>query len=121
MPQGEGVLVGRLYSVMVPLGVIVPILPVGKAASANQRLPSGPTQMPRGTLPAARAYSVKVPAGVSLPILPAPASVNHRLPSGPEVMPHGPLLFVGTVNSTMPVLKRTRLSRGSTSSWVLRR
>ena len=52
--------VGTGYSVMVPLGVILPIL--FPPASVNHRLPSGPAVMPVGSLEAVgTGYSVTVP------------------------------------------------------------
>lgn len=62
-------LVGIEYSVNAPHVVTLPILFV--AFSVNQSLPSGPTVIPRGLLPAVGiGYSVNVPlAGAIRPIL----------------------------------------------------
>ena len=87
---------GRVYSVIVPLVVILPILlPL---YSVNQRLPSGPAVMPSGELePVGIVYSVNDPPVVTLPILLPLYSVNHSLPSGPCVMAYGLLDEVGMV------------------------
>src|SRR5579864_8829975 len=80
--------VWRLNSVMLPDGVIRPILPAFD--SENQRLPSWPTVIQEG-MPLATVYSVSWPATVRRPIrLPHGAncvSVNHKAPSGPETIP----------------------------------
>src|SRR5260370_2754424 len=106
-PDGTG------NSVMVPVGVMRPIL--RPSFSVNQTLPSGPLTIPHGLLAiVGMAHSVNMPAGVTRPILlPVPfCSVNHRLPSGPVVIPYGPPLVVGTaysVNIPPGVLLPTRL------------
>src|SRR5258708_26538705 len=110
-PDGTG------NSVMVPVGVMRPIL--RPSFSVNQTLPSGPLTIPHGLLAiVGMAHSVNMPAGVTRPILlPVPfCSVNHRLPSGPVVIPYGPPLVVGTaysVNIPPGVLLATRLPIGS--------
>ena len=77
-----------MYLVMVPRGVIRPILL--PRCSVNHRLPSGPAAMSRGKLSVAgRAYSVMMPPGVIRPILSPSDSVNQRLPSGPAAIPTG--------------------------------
>src|SRR5215471_4341661 len=96
-------------SVIVPLGVLRPILL--PSCSANQRLPSGPTVMPVGPLLAlGRANSVILPPLVMRPILllllhakleSRTHAVNQRAPSGPAVMPVGPLLALGRANSVI--------------------
>src|SRR6266567_149486 len=59
-------------------------------SSVNQRLPSGPVVIPRGSLLLVGiGYSVMVPLGVIFPILFVLYSVNQRLPSGPVVIPRG--------------------------------
>src|SRR6478609_8597661 len=68
--------------------------------SVNQRLPSGPTAISRGTLPLGKPYSVIAPAVVIFPILLVPSSANHRFPSGPFVMPPGCASF-GSVYSVI--------------------
>src|SRR6266404_1977625 len=85
---------------MTPPVVIWPILlPL---FSVNQRAPSGPTVMKRGTLPAVGTVnSVKTPPVVIRSIMLWFSSVNHRAPSGPAMMPKGLLLPVGSVNSVM--------------------
>jgi hypothetical protein len=76
--------------VIVPVGVMRPI--DGSSVSVNQMLPSAPTRIWRGKLPAGRLYSVKAPAVVTLPIaLVVPWSVNQRLPSGPAAILNGAL------------------------------
>src|SRR5882757_4337839 len=81
-PDGTG------NSVMVPVGVMRPILRV--SFSVNQTLPSGPLTIPHALLAfVGMAHSVNVPVGVIRPIL-LPVlfcSVNQRLPSGPAVIP----------------------------------
>ena len=75
----------RGYSVMVPEGVILPIL-LAKY-SVNQRLPSGPEVIPTESLfSVGRGYSVMIPEGVILPILLPVFSGNHKLPSDPVVI-----------------------------------
>src|SRR5579885_433410 len=110
--SGRPSALGTANSVMVPLGVMRPILlpPMqnpfeSRAHSVNQRLPSGPAVMPKDPLlGVGRANSVMVPLGVMRPIWWPGYSVNQRLPSGPAVMRQGPLLGVGTANScTAPV------------------
>src|SRR5260370_10307092 len=112
-PDGTG------NSVMVPVGVMRPIL--RPSFSVTQTLPSGlgPLAIPRGLLAiVGMAHSVNMPVGVTRPILlPVPfCSVNQRLPSGPVVIPYGPALVVGTVYSVnIPpgVVLATRLPIGS--------
>jgi hypothetical protein len=53
--------------------------------SVNQRLPSGPTEIPAGPIPFLDGDTVMIPAVVIRPILPLKSSVNHRFPSGPAV------------------------------------
>jgi len=71
----------------------------------NQRLPSLPVTIPRGTLvpKVPGANSVITPVGVTLPIARALSpSANQRLPSGPAVMPSGvPLAERPLVNSVI--------------------
>src|SRR5947207_11213648 len=116
MPQRVLFAVGTAYSVMVPEGVILPILlPVH---SVNQRFPSAPEVILTGTLFAVgRGYSVMVPEGVILPILLASISVNQRFPSAPEVIPAGTLFAVGMAYSVMVPegdRKSTRLNSSHT-------
>src|SRR5262249_34988072 len=62
----------------------------GRSVSVNQMLPSEPTRIWRGKLPAGSAYSVNTPAVVSLPIaFVVPWSVNQRLPSAPDAIRTG--------------------------------
>ena len=71
---------GRANSVIVPSGVIMPIL--SAADSVNQTSPSDPSVMPVGwPFGVGMAKSVRVPSGATRPILPANGSVNHRLPA----------------------------------------
>src|SRR5260221_2846211 len=90
--------VGRGNWVMVPLGLMGPILlPISsgvlvpnplKFVSVNQRLPSGPAAMSFGWLLAVgTGNSVMVPLGLMRPIWLPPCSVNQRLLSGPAVIP----------------------------------
>src|SRR5579863_5947839 len=110
-PDGTG------NSVMVPVGVMRPIL--RPSFSVNQTLPSGPFAIPHALLiGVGMAHSVNVPVGVTCPILlPVPfCSVNQRLPSGPVVMPYGPPFAVGTmysVNIPPGVVLAMRLPIGS--------
>src|SRR5713226_2334104 len=98
MPVGLLPLPGRAYSVMAPVGVILPIWLA--FSSVNQRLPSGPLTMVYSPLVAmGMGYSVIFPDGVMVPIWLLPLSVNQRLPSGPLVMPEGKLLAVGRAYS----------------------
>src|SRR5205814_2313558 len=85
------------YSVMVPLGVIRPILLV--LFPVNQRLPSGPAVILKDSLPVV-GNSVMVPLVVICPIW-FEAPVNQRLQSGTDVMPTGYLLLVGMGYSVM--------------------
>src|SRR5260370_37843377 len=68
--------------------------------SVNQRLPSGPAVMPKGSQPlvdpqlVGRGNSVTRPAVVMRPIWLVSYSVNQRLPSCPAVMPKGKLLLL---------------------------
>src|SRR6266568_210722 len=93
-PAEDPQVVGRGNSVILPAGVMRPILFPLPFNSVNQRLPSGPAVMPRSPQPkeedpqvVGRGSSVILPAGVMRPILFPKSSVNHRLPSGPAVMP----------------------------------
>ena len=74
--------------------------------SVNQRLPSGPAAIPKGSpLAVGIANSVMTPAVVIRPILeeerPERRSVNQRLPSGPTAIASIWALAVGTANSVM--------------------
>src|SRR5208283_749320 len=75
--------------------------PILSMRPVNQRLPSEPAVIPKGSLAAADVNSVTVPLGVIRPIWAAPVSVNQRLPSGPFVIPSGWLLAVGIGNSVI--------------------
>jgi hypothetical protein len=56
--------------------------------SVNQRFPSGPLAIDRGSLPAVGIEnSVTTPESVMRPILPALSSVNQMFPSGPAAIP----------------------------------
>src|SRR5207248_3193408 len=60
--------------------------------SVNQRVPSRPTVIPNGWLPAVgTANSVTTPVVVTRPILLPPFSVNQRAPSLPLTICCGPL------------------------------
>src|SRR5216683_570485 len=96
LPSGPDVIsVGPLLAVgvgnkvIVPEGVIRPILDASEPSRVNQRLPSGPAVMSsvapllRGTLKV-----VNLPAVVIFTIRPA-RSVNQRFPSGPLVICQG--------------------------------
>src|SRR5574337_228090 len=97
---------GRVYIAVVadsleinPAVVIRPTLLALKAASGNQRAPSGPAVMPSGRLLGASppgGNSVMTPPVVIRPILLALvlSSVNQSAPSGPAVMPSGELFGV---------------------------
>ena len=63
----------------------------GFAASVTQRLPSGPTVIPVGSLPTPLGAInwENPPLGVTFPINPADVSVNQRLPSGPRTIDFG--------------------------------
>src|ERR1700676_5350622 len=68
IPKGKTLEVGSANSVMVPVGVMRPILL--PSDSVNQRLPSGPAVIPAGPLlEVGSANSVTVPVGVMRPIL----------------------------------------------------
>ncbi len=98
--KGSVPAVGMGNSVMVPVGVIVPML--FTPASVNQRLPPGPLAMLWAVAPAVgMGNSLMVPVGVIRPMLFTPLSVNQRLPSGPLAMPTGELAAVGMGNSVM--------------------
>ena len=75
--------------------------PIRSACSANHRLPSGPTVMPKGNAPAVMPAlnSVMTPLGVMRPIRLPVSSANHRLPSGPAVMPCAFAPAVSPLNS----------------------
>jgi hypothetical protein len=79
--------------VMTPAVVIRPTrLPLD---SANHKLPSGPTVMPRGWLSSVgTANSEMLPAVSMRPILLAYRSVNHSALSGPAVISQGLLVTV---------------------------
>ena len=81
------------------------ILPIFEAPySVNQRLPSGPTAMPLGSLAVFESgNSVSTPAVVIRPIFPAPYSVNQRLPSGPVTMLSGSAVADGNGYSIVSV------------------
>src|SRR5438128_1263642 len=65
MPPGTLLLVGMTNSVMVPVGVIRPMLLPAALYSVNQRLPSGPRVISLGPLPlVGTGNSVMLPAGV---------------------------------------------------------
>src|ERR1700687_634107 len=90
------------YSVIAPLGVILPMRLARR--STNHTLPSGPGAMPCGwsvtiDFGTVSVYSVIAPLSAIFPILLVDDSVNQRLPSGPAVMPHGRLPAVGIVYS----------------------
>ena len=82
MPIGtEPAVIPTLNSVMTPAGVIRPMrLPLD---SVNQRLPSGPRVMSKGSAGDVRPTlnSVTTPSGVMRPIPGMFASVNHRFPT----------------------------------------
>jgi hypothetical protein len=112
-PSGPGVMnkakgdvfgmVGRGNSVMVPVGVILPIfdwVAPGIPGSVNRRLPSEPAAMLCGrALAVGIGNSVIVPLVVMRPILLPVCSTNHRLPSGPSVISCRLLFAAGTGNS----------------------
>ena len=102
MPFGLLLAVGVGNSVIVPVGVIRPIL--FAVFSVNHRLPSEPDVMAVGLLLAVGiGNSVTLPVGVIRPMLFACCSVNHKLPSEPDVIPHEFVLAVGIGNSvTLP-------------------
>ena len=80
--------VGTGNSVIVPLGLIRPIL--SPLHSINQRLPSGPAVIKLGLLPAVgTGNSVILPLGLMRPILFPLHSANQKLPSGPAVIAIG--------------------------------
>ena len=63
------------------------LLPVN---SVNQRFPSGPAAMPKGSRPATESgNSVMAPEGLIRPTLLPMYSANQRFPSDPVVMPSG--------------------------------
>src|SRR5579864_4901691 len=109
IPPGALSAVDKGNSVMIPAGVIRPILPI--PGSENQRLPSGPAVISLGWSSGAAlspvdwlldegvVNSVTVPVGVIRPILCPCCSANQRLPSGPTVIPKGSPELVGTENS----------------------
>src|SRR6266487_2612297 len=102
-PSGPAAMLGPLSgaanSVMMPAGVIRPIVP---ANWRNQRLPSGPAVMLLPSLLAVGSVnSAMAPSVVIRPILFVAVSVNQSAPSGPAAMPPGRLLGVGTGNSSM--------------------
>src|ERR1035441_2195555 len=82
--------VGIVNSVIVPDGVIRPILlPV---YSVNHRLPSKPAVIAARVatlLAVGTGNSMMAPVVVMRPILLAAISTNHRLPSGPAQIPVG--------------------------------
>ncbi len=83
-------------SVIVPLGVIRPIL-LGRV---NQRLPSGPVTISIGApLPEGKRNSVITPSAATRPILPPSISVNQSCLSGPRVIEAGELFAVAMANS----------------------
>src|SRR6266487_1014957 len=107
LPSGPAVmvskskLVGTGNSVIVPDGVIRPILLV-KAFSVNQILPSGPAVMEPGRLfRVGMTNSLIVPVAVIRPILFSQCSVNQRLSSGPSTIEIGPLFGVGVEYSPL--------------------
>src|SRR3954447_13055053 len=81
-------------------GLIIPIL--ATLSSVNQRLPSGPAVIPRGSAMAVgTANSVMAPvAELIIPILSERSSVNQSLPSGPAAIPQRSVL-AGWGNSAM--------------------
>src|SRR5450631_149297 len=94
--------VGIGNSVMVPPGVMRPMLP---ASSVNHTLPSGPFAIPMGDAAAdCRLNSTASPAVVIRPILPLSLSVNQRFPSGPATMEPKVANTAGTGNSVSRLL-----------------
>src|SRR4051794_31290362 len=78
---------GSVYSVITPAVVIFPTFPA--PCSVNQRLPSGPATMIRGTLPGdGSGYTVTTPSIVTRPTPTAPT--NHMFPSGPATIETAP-------------------------------
>lgn len=79
---------GTGNSVIAPVGVTRPILL--PANSVNQRLPSAPVVITRGSaLRVGRVHSLTPPEGVIRPTLLALISANQTFPSGPELSPCG--------------------------------
>src|SRR5258708_12855554 len=96
--------VGSGNSLIVPVGVMRPILPLW--SSVNQRLPSGPAVMPNKLLRAGTGNSLIWPAGVMRPILPTSVplcrlgiiSANHTPPSPPALISFAHLLYLSTTS-----------------------
>ena len=92
---GAAFAVGTGYSVIVPEGVILPILLPDTACSVNQMFPSGPDVMPVGCTFGEKAFgvgtgnSVTDPLVVMRPMALLPWSMNQRAPSDPAVMAVG--------------------------------
>src|SRR5580704_9022815 len=112
VPSGPGAMLrgplaepaGRVYSEIVPPGVISPILPA--LNSVNQMLPSGPSAMPLGwalTVGTLKTVIEFGDPGVMYPIWSEFWIVNQMLPSAPTAMFCGPLVggvvVAGNVNS----------------------
>src|SRR6478736_5686806 len=70
--------------------------------SVNQRLPSGPAVIRRGSLTCGEVKSVEVPAGVIRPMLSLLASVYQMLPSGPAARKVTVDLILPTVIGNSP-------------------
>src|SRR2546425_5169828 len=90
IPKGPLLAVGTLYSVMMPVIEMRPILLPTR--SVNQKFPSCPlyTMLLGSLVDEGSANSVIEPSRAIRPILPAFLSVNHIAPSGPLVIPKGP-------------------------------
>src|ERR1041385_6916959 len=89
---------GSGNSVTTPVVVILPIFPA--AHSVNQRLPSGPAQIPVGQLSAVgTGKAVTVPEVVMRLTVLVIVAVNHTFPSGPGVIPCAPPKAVDAGNS----------------------
>src|SRR5260370_41986918 len=98
IPHGPLLDAGRGSSVMVPLGVMRPILLLLPSSSVNQRLPSGPVVIPPGPrrnpgmgMPVGMwaggiRKSGVAPLGLMRPRVGHPPSPQQRPPTGPELI-----------------------------------
>ena len=91
IPRGVDAFVGVAYSVITPLVVILPILPIlSPLASVNYMLPSGPRVMEVAHDPAVGiGNSVMAPVGVMRLTRFPVSSINHIFPSAPLAIPCG--------------------------------
>ena len=93
-PRSQGAS-GTGYSVIVPMGVILPMRRLPPCSVNHSSLP-GPLIISQGWLPGVgSANSVNSPKIVILPIRFAPFSVNQSAPSGPATIQTGVLSGVG--------------------------